>query len=194
MRENYSSSFPAASAGRTSLEGKSVRQQRFELLIGSNVFRDTNGVVTIEEKEQLVLEWRPDEGLLLVTMDLYDERGVRVAHLRRNMFVVNRLEQFGIEAHRSGDGIESAPPWVRLFDIRSKLSVLDVQMISEHRAHIRSGWFHSHRGTPVEITPHYCRLGSQATLFGEIIEARGGMVVLGSERSRPFSPSHDPRR
>ncbi|MCP9471911.1 MAG: hypothetical protein NNA30_04185 [Nitrospira sp.] len=171
-----------------------MRQRRFELLIGSNVFRDTNGVVKIEEKEQLVVEWRPDEGLLLVTMDLYDERGIHVAHLRRNVLVVNRTGQFGIEVHRSAGDIHADPPWVRLFDIRSGLSMLDVQMISEQRAHIRSGCFHSHRGTPVEITPHYCRLGSQATLFGEIIEARGGMVVLGSERSRPFSPSHDLRR
>ncbi|MCA1957537.1 MAG: hypothetical protein LDL14_03285 [Nitrospira sp.] len=189
MKENFFPSFPGTSASRTSFEGKGLRQQRFELLIGSNVFRDTNGVVRIEEKEQLVLEWRPDEGLLLMTVDLYDEHGIHVAHLRRNVLVVNRSGQFGIEAHRSGDSIENDPPWVRLFDTRSGLSVLEVRMTSEHRVHIASGRFHSHRGTPVEITPHYCRLGSQATLFGEIVEARGGMVVLGSERSRPFSPS-----
>lgn len=189
MRETYSSSFPAASAGRTSLEGKSVRQQRFELLIGSNVFRDTNGVVKIEEKEQLVVEWRPDEGLLLVTMDLYDEQGTRTAHLRRNVLAVNRSGQFGVEVHRSTADIRTDPPWIRLFDHQYGMMVLDVLMTSEYRAHVRSGRFYSHRGTLVEITPHYCRLGSQATLFGEIVEARGGMVVLGSERSRPLSPA-----
>ncbi|MCP9439865.1 MAG: hypothetical protein NNA20_10785 [Nitrospira sp.] len=166
-----------------------MRQQRFELLIGSNVFRDTNGVVKVEEKEQLVLELLPDEGLLLVTMDLYDEHGVHVAHLRRNRFAVNQSGQFSVETHHAIDRIGNDPPSVRLFDTRSGLSVLEAHMISEHRVHILSGRFHSHRGTPVEITPHYCRLGSQATLFGEIVEARGGMIVLDSQRPRPFSPT-----
>lgn len=166
-----------------------MHQQRFELLIGSNVFRDTNGIVKIQDKEQIVVEWLPDDGLLLVTMDVYDEQGVRTAHLRRNVLVVNRSGKFGVEIHRTAENSGNDPPWVRLYNIQSGLVVLDVHMTSEHRAHIRSGRFYSHRGTLVEITPHYCRLGSQAALFGEIIEARGGMVVLGSERPRPFSPA-----
>jgi hypothetical protein len=31
----------------------------------------------------------------------------------------------------------------------------------------------------VEITPHYCRIGSGTTLFGNIMEARGGPAILG---------------
>jgi len=31
----------------------------------------------------------------------------------------------------------------------------------------------------VEITPHYCRVGSGTALFGNIVEARGGPAVLG---------------
>ncbi|MCP9455536.1 MAG: hypothetical protein NNA18_05445 [Nitrospira sp.] len=163
-----------------------MHQQRLELLIGSNIFRDTNGVVKIEEKEQLVVEWRPNERLLLLTMDLYDEHGTHAAHVRRNVLVVNRSGQFGIEVHPSTTDIHTDPPWVRLFDHQSGMVVLDVLMTSEYRAHIRAGRFFSHRGTGVDITPHYCRLGSHATLFGEIIEARGGMVVLSSQRAQPF--------
>ena len=44
-----------------------------ELLIGSNKFRNTNGVVRIQGKEQLFLESKPEQGLLLVTIDLYGE-------------------------------------------------------------------------------------------------------------------------
>ncbi|MCS6896752.1 MAG: hypothetical protein NZM29_02165 [Nitrospira sp.] len=186
MGENFLQPLRSSSSGQTSLEGKGVQQQRFELLIGSNIFRDTNGVVQILEKEQLVLELRPDEGLLLVTMDLYDEHGARLAHLRRNMFAVNRSRQFEVEVHGSESGIENDPPWVRLFEKQSGLLILEASMASPHRAHIRAGRFYSHRGTLIEITPHYCRLGSQTTLFGEIIEARGGMVILGPNRLRPF--------
>lgn len=163
-----------------------MHQQRLELLIGSNVFRDTNGVVKVEEKEQLVVEWRPDERLLLLTMDLYDEQGARAAHLRRNVLVVNRSGQFGVEIHQSTADIRTDPPWVRLVDHQSGMVAIEVLIASEYRAHIRSGRFYSHRGTLVEITPHHCRLGSQATWFGEITEARGGMVILSSQRPQPF--------
>jgi hypothetical protein len=157
-----------------------------ELLIGSNIFRNTNGVIKVQGKEQLVLEFRPEQGLLLVTMDLYSENGIHVAHLRRNVFVLNRSEQFAAEIHRSQCEAQVDHPWVRLLDRRSGLPVLETQVVSENRAHILSGKFYSHQGAPVEITPHYCRIGAGTTLFGEIVESRGGMVSLGSELSRPF--------
>ncbi len=157
-----------------------------DLLIGSNLFRDTNGVVKIRGKEQLVLELRPAEGLLLVTMDLYSENGMHVAHLRRNEFVLNRSGQFAAETHRSQSGMQADPPWVRLLDRKSGPPVLETRVVSETRVHILSGHFYSHQGVPVEITPNYCRIGSNMTLFGEIVETRGGMVVLGSDLTRPF--------
>jgi hypothetical protein len=39
--------------------------------------------------------------------------------------------------------------------------------------------FYSHKGTLVDITPHYCRIGAGTTLFGDISENKGGPVVLG---------------
>ena len=72
----------AATAGVLSKPG-------LELRIGSNIFRSTNGVVTIHGKEQLVIEAKPEQGLLLATLDLYDERGTRIAHLRRNVLTLN---------------------------------------------------------------------------------------------------------
>jgi hypothetical protein len=57
--------------------------------------------------------------------------------------------------------------------------VLEARAVSENKIQITSGKFYSHKGTLVEITPHYCRIGSGMTLFGNIVENRGGMVVLG---------------
>ena len=58
-------------------------EQGLELHVGSNVFRNTNGVVKLQGKEQLVLETHPDHMALLLTMDLYDEQGIRIGHIRR---------------------------------------------------------------------------------------------------------------
>src|SRR5574337_2214636 len=76
-------------------------KQGLELLIGSNIFRNTNGVVKIQGKEQLFLELKPEQGLLLLTADLYSETGFHVGHLRRNVLVLNRAEQFDIDIHRT---------------------------------------------------------------------------------------------
>src|SRR6478672_506599 len=90
-----------------------------ELLIGSNIFRNTNGVVTIQGKEQIVLETRPEEGLLLVTVDLYDAHGTQIAHVRRNVLVINRAAQFTINIHQATSDMPSDAPWVRLHSRQS---------------------------------------------------------------------------
>jgi len=156
------------------------RPLALELLIGSNIFRNTNGVVTIQGKEQLVIECQPEQGLLLMTMDVYNEKGLHIAHLRRNVFRLNLSDQFAVDAHRSQDDVQGDAPWVRLTDRRSGIPVIEAHMVSTHRIHIVSGTFHSHRGTPIEVTPNYCRIGTGTTLFGEVMDNRGGMVLIGS--------------
>jgi len=162
----------------------------FELLIGSNMFRGTNGIITIQGKAQLVIEPQPEQRLLLVTMDLYDKTGVHLAHLRRNAFRLNPSGQFAVETHSSQPDVPGDFPWVRLTDRQSGSPVIEIHMVSAHRVHIVSGKFYSHQGVAVDITPNYCRIGPSMTLFGEIKENRGRMVSLGSElaQSTPSRP------
>ena len=105
--------------------------------------------------------------------------GTRLAHLRRNMFMVNPAERFAIETHRTQHDYSADAPWVRLSDQTSGDIVLEARMTSANIIHITAGKFYSHTHEVVEITPHYCRIGSGMTLFGDIREARGGPVVLG---------------
>lgn len=150
-----------------------------ELLIGSNIFRNTNGVVTIQGKEQLVLEARPEQGLLLVTIDLYDATGTQIAHVRRNTLVVNQAAQFTIDIHQATTNMPSDAPWVRLYGRQSGEIAFEARIVSDNRIQITSGRFYSHAGALVDITPHYCRIGSGRTLFGDVVENRGRTVVLG---------------
>jgi hypothetical protein len=176
-------------ATHTDPDGTDTRRTSFEMVIGSNLFRNTNGVVKIRGKEQLVCELRRDQGLLLVTMDLYAQDGAHVAHLRRNVLALNQSGQFAVEIDRSHEDGLGDMPTVRVWDRRSGEMVLEAKAASEHKIQITSGKFYSHKGTLIEITPNYCRIGSATTLFGDIVESRGGMVVLGSE-----SPTHLPAR
>jgi hypothetical protein len=176
----------AGPSSHTDTATAETRQPGLALLIGSNLFRNTSGVVKIQGKEQLVLEYKPEQGLLLLTMDLYSEGGTHVAHLRRNVLALNRSGQFTTEIHRSQSEVPGDFPWVRLLHQRSGEIVLEARVASENRIQITSGRFYSHKGMVVDITSNFCRLGSSTTLFGDIVESRGGMVVLGSEPSPPF--------
>ncbi|MEC4890682.1 MAG: hypothetical protein RI101_11545 [Nitrospira sp.] len=150
-----------------------------ELLIGSNIFRNTNGVIKIQGKEQLFLESKPEHGLLLVTLDLYSEAGVHVGHVRRNVLVLNRTEQFAIDIHRTDGSTPSDLPSVIVTDRLSGQTVLEARAVAEKKVQILTGKFYSHKGMLVDITPHYCRIGSGTTLFGDVSENKGSAIVLG---------------
>lgn len=166
------------SIGRTATAGVPPKPG-LELRIGSNIFRSTNGVVKIHGKEQLVIEVKPEQGLLLATLDLYNERGIRVAHLRRNVLTLNDSGRFTVEAPL-GQRLSSADrPSVLVTDLQSDHVVLEARMTSDYAVDLACGKFYSHKGMLVEITRHYCRIASGTALFGNIVEARGGPAVLG---------------
>ena len=71
-------------------------EQGLELHVGSNVFRNTNGVVKLQGKEQLVLETQLEPLMLLLTMDLYDDQGTRVGHIRRNALSAHSAGRYTI--------------------------------------------------------------------------------------------------
>jgi hypothetical protein len=166
-------------SSRTDCAPENTQKLGPELLIGSNVFRNTNGVVKIQGKEQLVLETRPEQGLLLVTIDFYDEGGTQIAHVRRNALVINQAAQFTIDIHQATTDMPSDAPWVRLYGRQSGEIAFEARIVSDNRIQITSGRFYSHVGALVDITPHYCRIGSGRTLFGDVVESRGRTVVLG---------------
>lgn len=174
---------PAVSRGTGSFGHAVVGGPRtrpgLELCIGSNIFRNTNGVVKIHGKEQLVIETNCEHGLFLITLDLYDAHGARIAHLRRNALTLNEGKRFAVEVHLKPSLSSADGPSVRLTDLQSGGIVLTAAMTSEHKVSFLYGKLYSHRGVEVEITPHYCRIGSGKTLFGDIVESRGGPVILG---------------
>lgn len=171
--EHLNPSLPPRSGAPTGTQKPGI-----ELLIGSNIFRNTNGVVKIHGKEQLVLEPTAEQGLLYVTIDLYNEPGVHIAHVRRNVLVLNPTGQFSIEVH-PGSASAGTAPSVRIVDRLSAIVALEASVTVESTIEITAGRFCSHKGVGVEITRHYCRIGSGVARFGDIVENRGGTVVLG---------------
>ena len=64
-----------------------------ELDIGSNIIRNTSGVLNVSGEQQISLKFDERDRLLL-TMDIYDSTGIHIAKLRRNAWVFNNKGQF----------------------------------------------------------------------------------------------------
>ena len=150
-----------------------------ELNIGSNIFRNTNGVLALQGKEQIVLEMKPDHTQLLLTMDLYDAEGSHLAHLRRNSWAFNEKNRFQLSTSPVALSLFTDPVWLRLTDKETGEMVLEVSVVDKERVHVLRGKFHTHKGKLVEITSHYCRMIGGITKFGDVADVRGGAVVIG---------------
>lgn len=150
-----------------------------ELHLGSNVFRNTNGVVKLQGKEQVVLETQLYPLTLLLTMDLYDEQGTRVGHIRRNALSAHSVGRFTIHVKASGDTTPDDQPSVTVADRSTGRTVLEACLVQGRKVRITVGHLYTHKGELVTISPHYCRIGTSLTLFGDVVESRAGAAAIG---------------
>lgn len=150
-----------------------------DLIFGSNSFRNTNGVLTIHGKEQIVLELVPDDERLLLTMDLYDALGRQVAHLRRNEWKFNVDDRFTFSAAAAFPSLYGSAPWLKIHDKETGETVLEAAATDSDKVQILQGRLYTHKGQLLEITPHLCRIAGVVTMFGDTRDARGGPIVIG---------------
>ena len=154
-------------------------EQGLELHVGSNVFRGTSGVVTLQGKEQIVFEIQPDPPALRLTMDFYDEKGQRVGHLRRNTFPAGGATCFAVSTAATADATIDDPITVKVSDRTTGAMIIEAYLFQRRKIRVMHGNFYTHKGDLVSISPHYCRIGTGLTMFGNVIESRGGAAIIG---------------
>ena len=139
-----------------------------ELNIGSNLIRNTSGVLRVQGKEQAFLEIG-DDGQLLLTMDVYDSNRNHVAKLRRNAWAFNNKERFEVT---------TSPKSLQLIDKESGAVVVEVKVLDKGNIQIARGDFYTHMGNRLEITLQYWRIAG-ITMSDNIIDSCGGAVEIG---------------
>ncbi len=150
-----------------------------ELHIGSNIFRTTNGVMKLQGKEQIVFEIQPEPPALLVTMDIYDEQGRRVGHIRRNALSASSAARYTVSVTGAPSSAPDTYLTVTVSDRVAGNTVLEAHLFQKRKIRIATARFHTHKGELLTATPHYCRIGTGLTRFGDVMESRGGAAVLG---------------
>ncbi len=114
-----------------------------QLTIGSNRLNNTDGIVTVRGREQIILEWAPFHSKLLLTMDLYGIGGKHVARLRRNYWTFNDRDRFEFSDRSNG---------FELLDTRSSQVVLKGRVVDQNSVVITQGTFYTSSGHIIEIT------------------------------------------
>jgi hypothetical protein len=154
-------------------------EQGLELHVGSNVFRNTNGVVKLQGKEQLVVETQPQPLVLLLTMDLYDGQGTRVGHIRRNALSAHSAVRFSVDVRANSEAAQDDIPSVTVADRTTGHTVFEACLMQKRKIRITIANFYTHKGELVTVSPHYCRIGTGFTLFGDVAESRGSAATIG---------------
>lgn len=150
-----------------------------ELNIGSNIFRNVDGIIKIEGKEQIVLQIAPEENRLLLTMDLYDTNGQHIAHLRKNVWAFNTKNRFDLQMSPVAPSLYSFPVSLHLKDNETGDVVFTAKLVEKNRLHIPEGRVFSHKGQLLEITPHCYRFPGKPRMFGGVQDLRGGTIAIG---------------
>ncbi len=149
-----------------------------DIKLGSNVIRNTNGVIAVQGKEQVVFEWDRETRRMRLTMDFYDEEGSQVAHLRRNHWAYNNGSGLIFLDNPESPPVFPCDYWVKILRRESGECILEAKIGTEDILSITYGKFYSHQGQLVEISSHYCRIAGGTTMFGDVMDVRGGDICL----------------
>jgi hypothetical protein len=142
-----------------------------ELNIGSDIIRNSSGILSVEGQDQIYLEIGERDDQLLLTMDVYDAEGNHIAKLRRNAWAFNNRDRFDIT---------TIPSSLRLTDTDSGDLVVEANVTGPSRIEVLNGRFYTNRGHLLEITPDYWRIGG-VQMSGTISEGTDQMVVIGQD-------------
>jgi len=140
-----------------------------ELRIGSTIIRNTSGILNVQGKQQIILEWGEWSGQLLLTMNLHNASGKHTARLRRNEWTFNDNGQFEFGSNPRG---------LKLIDTRTGQVALEARVVGQGKVEIGQGTFHSHTGDRVEIMAECWRI-ADSTVDDVPTDAGGSAVTIG---------------
>ncbi|RMH38279.1 MAG: hypothetical protein D6690_00360 [Nitrospirae bacterium] len=138
------------------------------ILIGTNVLRNTNGIVLAHGQEQLRIECQPD-GPPLLTMPLCMPTGREVGKLERNVWISNEGDRFVLTQEGRS---------VVLTDTMLKNVVIEVVQDDHDQVRVPQAKFYTTKGVLSEATSEWWRVGNKMELKGVDMDLEGGAIEL----------------
>jgi len=137
--------------------------------IGSNVYRNTNGMITIEGVPQIEVSIKPPSGTLLVNFALFDESGKMIAKLTDSTLMFN--ERRAYEVNKTAKSLA-------LKQIDSGRVILQMELRAPEIVAITIGEFHTVKGHVIQVTPTEWKIDKMRA-SGTSKDMQGGEVILG---------------
>jgi hypothetical protein len=117
------------------------------LTIGSNAIAKTSGVLIVEGKEQISLDYAGSSGQLLLNVELYDKGGERIAELHRNAWTfVKDADRYEFTTN---------PRSLRLVEKASGLVVFEANVNDKGAIEVPRAQFFTPSGTAIRVEPTY---------------------------------------
>ena len=140
-----------------------------DIAIGSNQLRNTNGIFVAQDQDMIKVERHAEDKGILLSMDLYNPAGTRIARLERNQWTSNEHERFEIR---------TSPESVMLVDHTLKVPVFAVQTQTEDSVHVPQAKFYLPGGTVSEVTADSWHIGNKIEMKNADVDLQGGAIEL----------------
>ncbi|MDN5942982.1 MAG: hypothetical protein L0H94_13950 [Nitrospira sp.] len=137
--------------------------------VGSNVYRNTDGMIEIEGVPQIEVALKPGTGALLVNFALFDAEGKVTAKLNDSTLMINEKRAYDVTA---------TPKGLSLRHSASGTVILQIDMTAPGVVALTKGEFHTVKGHVIRISPTEWRI-DKLRASGTTQDLNGKSVVIG---------------
>ena len=137
--------------------------------VGSNVYRNTDGMIEIEGVPQIEVALKPGTGALLVNFALFDAEGKVTAKLNNSTLMINEKRAYDVT---------TTPKGLSLRYSASGTVILQIDMTAPGVVALTKGEFHTVKGHVIRISPTEWRI-DKLHASGTTQDLNGKSVVIG---------------
>ncbi len=140
-----------------------------DIEIGSNLYRNSNGIIEIEGVPQIQVARHPSTGAILVNFALFDSNGRMLAKVVDSTMMFNDRRAYELTKTNKSVAMKEAESGKILLHVEVK----DSDVVSVSR-----GEFHTMKGRLLHVSPTEWKIDKQQKR-GLTQDAKGGAVSIG---------------
>lgn len=137
--------------------------------VGSNLYRNTDGMIEIEGLPQIQVSLKPTTGALLVNFALFNSDGKVTAKLNDSTLMINEKRAYDVTR---------TPKSLLLTHPASGTVILQIDVKTPGVVAFTQGEFHTIKGHVIRISPTEWNI-DKLRASGTTQDLKGGSVVLG---------------
>jgi len=137
--------------------------------VGSNLYRNTDGMIEIEGVPQIQVTLKPATGMLLVNFALFDMEGKVTAKLNDSTLMINEKRAYEVT---------KSPKSLLLTHLASGTVILQMDVKASEVVAFTQGEFHTLKGHVIHVSPAEWKI-DKLRVSGTTHDLKGRSVALG---------------